>query len=657
MPKTIAPYGSWRSPITARWIVADAVGLGAIALAGDDLLWSEARPSEGGRTALVRRRSDGTVHDLLPAPWSARSRVHEYGGGSFTASSDTVYFVEDREQRVMTCRLDDATPTPAPLTAPSPRRHADLAVDARRGRLIAVCEDHAATPEPSSSLVAIPLGGCDAGATIVSGHDFHASPRLSPDGTQLAWLAWNHPNMPWDETELWLTDLDDAGMPRDARRIAGGGGESIFQPEWSPDGVLHFVSDRTGFWNLHRLRSTTGAGGTNDAGEALCPRAAEFGMPQWVFGMTTYGFADEHTIVCCFAERGEWRLARLDTRDRRLTPLDVPFVSFSGLVVRGPRAWFVGGSATAPAALVELEHATGEHRIVRRSASLDLDPGYVSPAQAIEFPTGGGRTAFGFYYPPRNADFAAPAGDLPPLRVRSHGGPTSATDGALKLPIQYWTSRGFAVLDVNYGGSTGYGRAYRERLNGQWGVVDVADCVAGARFLADRGLADPERLTISGGSAGGYTTLCALVFHDVFAAGASHYGIGDLAALAADTHKFESRYTDALVAPWPAGEALYRERSPLHHADRLSRPVIFFQGLDDKVVPPNQAEAMVAVLRAKKLPVAYVAFPGEQHGFRKAENIVRALEAELDFFGRILGFTPADAIEPVAIENFSPRQS
>lgn len=651
MPKQVAPYGAWRSPITARWIVADAVGLGAIALAGEDLLWSESRPSEGGRTALVRRARNGTPRDVLPPPWSARSRVHEYGGGAFTAAPDAVYFVDDREQRVVACALDGTAPTY--LTAPSARRHADLTLDARRGRLIAVCEDHAATQEPANFLVSIPLAGCDAGATLVSGHDFYASPRLSPDGSTLAWLAWRHPSMPWDETELWVAQLDDAGLPRDARRVAGGDGESLFQPEWSPDGVLHVVSDRSGYWNLYRVRTDEAAPSL----EPLCPRESEFGLPQWVFGMTTYGFASAHEIVCCFAERGTWRVARLDTRDGCSTPYDLPFIGVSGLVVRGPRAWFVGGSATATAALVELDVATGTHQVVRRSASLDVDPGYVSAAQPIEYPTIGGRTAFAFYYPPANRDFEAPSGELPPLRVRSHGGPTAATDGVLKLPIQYWTSRGFAVLDVNYGGSTGYGRAYRERLKGAWGVVDVEDCVAGARHLAERGLVDPARLTISGGSAGGYTTLCALVFHDVFAAGASHYGIGDLGALAADTHKFESRYTDSLVAPWPAGEALYRERSPLQHADRLARPVIFFQGLDDKVVPPGQAEAMVEVLRAKKLPVAYVAFPGEQHGFRKADNIVRALEAELDFFGRILGFTPADPIEPVEIENFPARQS
>ena len=646
MPKLVAPYGSWRSPISARLLVADAVGLGAIQPAGTDLYWSESRPTEAGRSALVRRGADGTSADVLPAPWSARSRVHEYGGGAFTATADGLWFVGERDQRVYAQRAGGAAPAPL-TTTPSARRFADLALDARRDRLIAVCEDNAATPEPTNTLVAIPLSGEGDVVTLASGHDFYSSPRPSPDGTQLAWLAWRHPHMPWDESELWLAALGDDGLPRDARRVAGGGGVSIFQPEWSPDGVLHFVSDASGWWNLQLLRGGTVV--------PLCPMEAEFGLPQWAFGMRTYAFADARHVVCTYAERGEWRLARLALETGRLERIDVPFVTFAGLVTDGGRAWFVGGAAAAPPALVELDLATGSHRIVRRSASLELDPDDVSVAQAVEFPTSDGRSAHGFYYPPRNRDHEAPAGELPPLRVRSHGGPTAATDGAFKLAIQYWTSRGFAVLDVNYGGSNGYGRAYRDRLLGQWGVVDVEDCVAGARHLAARGLADPARLTISGGSAGGYTTLCALVFHDVFAAGASHYGIGDLAALAADTHKFESRYTDSLVAPLPEGAALYSERSPLHHADRLARPVIFFQGLEDRVVPPSQAEAMVAVLRAKKLPVAYVTFAGEYHGFRKAENIVRALEAELDFFARILGFTLAEPVEPVTIENFPAR--
>jgi len=644
MPKVVAPYGSWRSPITAGLIVADSVGLGAIDVSDGDLYWTEARPSEGGRNALVRRDRSGAVRDVLAAPWSARSRVHEYGGGAFVAARGTAYFVNDRDQRVYSCRPGAE---PQALTEPGVRRYADLIVDARRARLIAVCEDHAGSPEPINTLVGISLTNPGETAVLVSGHDFYSSPRLSPDGTRLAWLAWRHPHMPWDETELWLAEFAGDGRPANAKRIAGGAGESIFQPEWSPGGELYFVSDRTGWWNIQRRR-----GGVT---EAVCPALAEFGLPQWAFGMTTYGFASAEDIVCCYAERGEWRLAHLSTHGGHLEPIEVPFVTFSSLTVADGRAWFVGGAAATPPVLVELDLASGAHQIVRSAAKLALDPGYVSVARAIEFPTSGGRTAHAFYYPPVNQDYEAPPGELPPLRVRSHGGPTAASDGALKLPIQYWTSRGFAVLDVNYGGSTGYGRAYRERLLGCWGVVDVEDCVAGARYLASRGLADRARLTISGGSAGGYTTLCALVFHDAFAAGASHYGIGDLAALTADTHKFESRYTDSLVAPWPAGEARYRERSPLHHADRLSRPVIFFQGLDDRVVPPNQAEAMVAVLRAKQLPVAYVAFPGEQHGFRKAANIVRALEAELDFFARILGFALAEPVAPVTIENFPAR--
>jgi len=646
MSKRIAPYGSWRSPITARLLVADAVGLGAIHADGDELYWTESRPSEGGRNALVRRSTDGRIADLLPAPWSARSRVHEYGGGAFVADAGEVFFVDDREQCVRV--LAPSAATPRALTTVGTRRFADLVVDRARARLLAVCEDTAARPEPESSLVAIALDGGDV-VTLASGYDFYASPRLSPDGSRLAWLAWRHPSMPWDETELWVAELDTDGRPSAARRVAGGNGVSIFQPEWSPDGILYCVSDQSGWWNLYRL--------DGDAIAPLCPMEAEFGLPQWAFGMTTYAFAGARELLCTYAVRGEWRLARLATDGGRLVPLELPFVSYTGLVASAGRAFFVGGAAAEPSALVEIDLASGAHAIVRRAASIDLDPGYVSVAQAIEFPTSGGRTAHGFYYPPRNRDHEAPAGELPPLRVRSHGGPTAATDGSFKLAIQYWTSRGFAVLDVNYGGSTGYGRAYRERLLGQWGVVDVEDCVAGARHLAAHGLADPARLTISGGSAGGYTTLCALVFHDAFAAGASHYGIGDLAALAADTHKFESRYTDALIAPLPEGEALYHARSPLQHADRLARPVIFFQGLDDRVVPPNQAEAMVAALRTKGLPVAYVPFAGEQHGFRKAENIVRALEAELDFVARILGFTLADPVEPVTIENLPPRQS
>ncbi|HEY8516620.1 MAG TPA: S9 family peptidase [Candidatus Binatia bacterium] len=641
MPRAVLPYGSWRSPITAALLVGESVGLGAIAVSGDDLYWAESRPAEAGRTAIVQRSAAGTVADVLPQPWSARSRVHEYGGGAWTVERDTVYFVDDRDQSVFACLVGT---TPRRLTEPSARRYADLVVDRPRARLIAVCEEHHDDGrEPTNTLVAVPLDGSSRVETLVAGHDFYASPRLSPDGTRLAWLAWRHPHMPWDETELWLGRVAEDGRIVDARCIAGGRGESIFQPEWSPDGMLYFVADRTGWWNLYRW--------SGEEAQPLCPMRAEFGLPQWNFGMTTYGFASASSIVCTYAERGEWRLARLAIESGRLERFDVPFVAFSGLRVTPRKAYFVAGSPAAPSALIELDLESGAHRAVRGSSTLAVDPADVSIAQSIEFPSANGRTAYAFYYPPANGAYAGPERERPPLRVRSHGGPTAATDGALKLPIQYWTSRGFAVLDVNYSGSTGYGREYRDRLRGAWGVVDVEDCVAGARYVCEQGLADPARATISGGSAGGYTTLCALVFHDFFRAGASHYGIGDLTALAADTHKFESRYTDSLVAPYPEGAEIYRARSPLFHAERLSCPVIFFQGLEDRVVPPAQAEAMVAALRAKRLPVAYVAFPGEQHGFRRAENIRRALEAELYFFSRVLRFALAEPIEPVAIEN------
>ncbi len=641
MPRAVAPYGSWRSPITAALLVRESVGLGGIAVADDDLYWAESRPAEAGRTAIVQRTADGTISDVLPPPWSARSRVHEYGGGAWTVERDTVYLVDDRDQAIYACRVGNS---PRRLTEPGARRFADLVVDRPRGRLIAVCEEHHDDGrEPTNTIVAVPLDGSSRIETLVAGHDFYASARPSPDGRQLAWLAWRHPHMPWDETELWLGDLSPDGRVAGARLIAGGRGESVFQPEWSPDGRLCFVADRTGWWNLYRWNG--------DDAQPLCPMRAEFGLPQWSFGMTTYGFASPTCIVCTYAERGEWYLARLSTESGRLEPLDLPFVTFSSLRVTPRKVYFVAGSAAAPAALVELDLECGTHRSLRGSSTLAVDAADVSVARAIEFPSAGGRTAYAFFYPPANGAYAGPEREWPPLRVRSHGGPTSATDGSLKLPIQYWTSRGFAVLDVNYGGSTGYGREYRERLRGAWGVVDVEDCVAGARFVCEQGLADPARATISGGSAGGYTTLCALVFHDFFRAGASHYGIGDLTALARDTHKFESHYTDSLVAPYPEGAEIYRARSPLYHADRLSCPVIFFQGLEDRVVPPAQAEAMVAALRAKRLPVAYVAFPGEQHGFRRAESIRRALEAELYFFSRVLRFALAEPIEPVEIEN------
>lgn len=620
-------------------IVGQVVGLGGLTVDSDDIYWLESRPSEGGRSVLVRRDGSEPAVDVTPQPFNLRSRVHEYGGGAFAVDAGTVVFVNFADQRLY--RIDRGE-APAAITPEIEVRFADFVFDRARGRVICIREDHRAGGEPVNSLVAVSLDGDDEGGTVLAeGHDFFAAPALSPDGTQLAWITWDHPNMPWDGTDLWLADVGADGMLGAPRHIAGGSEESVLQPEWSPDGVLHFVSDRSGWWNLYRC--------DNGVAAPLCAKPAEFGLPLWQLGVKTYRFLADGSIGCVVIENGQSSLAML--RDGALETIPTPFAGTNAPQSYDGRLALAVGYKDAATSLVLFDPQDGGIEVLKRAASFDLARDDVSVAERIEFPTEGAKAAHGFYYAPANAGHRPPDGERPPLIVISHGGPTGATSDSLSLGIQFWTSRGFAVVDVNYGGSTGYGRAYRARLDGAWGIVDVDDCVNAARHLADRGLADPERLLIRGGSAGGYTTLSALTFRDTFKAGASHYGIGDLAALARDTHKFESRYLDRIIGPYPEAESVYRERSPIHFTDRLDCPVIFFQGLDDKVVPPNQAEAMVAALKAKGLPVAYIPFEGEGHGFRKAENIKRALEAELYFYGRVFGFTPAGDIEPVEISN------
>lgn len=641
--KSIAPYGSWTSPITSDLIVSGSVGLSQPNINDSGVYWVELRPSEGGRNVIVHRDQDGQTQDINPLPLNARTRVHEYGGGDYVLHGDTVFFSNFADQRMYVASSGDS---PRPLTPEGEMRYAAAVVDDSRKRLICVREDHTdGSREAVNSIVALAMdGNARFGVVLAEGNDFYATPRVSPDGSQLAWLTWNHPNMPWDGTELWLADFDDKGLLRNKRLVAGGTAESIYQPEWSPAGQLYFVSDRSGWWNLYRLA-------TEGKAERVCEAEAEFGMPQWIFGMSNYAFLDPATIVCTFLDRGASRLATIDTTSCQLRPVDNRFTDISFMRAHQRRAIFRGGSATEPPAIVEWNSETGGFEVLRRSNNLGIDRSYFSVPEAIEFPTEGGLTAHGFFYPPANRDFAAPAGELPPLLVKSHGGPTSAAVTALSLNIQYWTSRGIAVLDVNYGGSTGYGREYRERLKKSWGVVDVDDCANGARYLVKRGLVDPNRLMITGGSAGGYTTLCALTFRDVFKAGASHYGVSDAEALAQETHKFESRYLDKLFGPYPAERQVYFDRSPINFTSQLSCPVIFFQGLEDRVVPPNQAEVMVAALKEKGIPVAYVAFPGEQHGFRQAQNIKRSLDAELYFYSRVFKFALGEEIEPVVIEN------
>jgi len=637
-----APFGSWKSPITSDLIVQGSVGLSQCTFDNEDIYWVELRPRESGRNVIVKWNPNENRVDINPVPFNARTRVHEYGGGDYVVHNGTVYFSNFQDQRVYRTNGDSL---PEPITAEAEVRYADGCIDAFRNRLICIREDHRGTGEAVNTIVAVPFDGSpDTGELLIQGNDFYSSPKLSPDGTHLAWLTWNHPNMPWDGCELWVGEVTADGGVENVRWMAGGSHESIFQPEWSPSGVLYFSSDRNGWWNLQRI---------GEAGqiESICPIKGELGTPQWLFGMSFYAFASDDLIVCSHIEQGISRLALLDLQTKKLQEIDCPFTDIQYLQASNDYAVFRAGSPTEVAAIARLNLTTKQIETLRLSNDLDVFPAYFSIPRPIEFPTEAGLTAHGFFYPPQNPDYEAPENEKPPLIVKSHGGPTASATTALALSIQYWTSRGFAVLDVNYGGSSGYGRQYRERLNKKWGIVDVDDCVNGARYLVARGEVDPNRLIIAGGSAGGYTTLCALTFRDVFKAGASHFGVSDAEALAQDTHKLESRYLDGLLGPYPEKRDVYRERSPINFTERLSCPVIFFQGLEDKVVPPNQAEQMVEALRSKGIPVAYVAFPGEQHGFRQAQNIKRALNTELYFYSRVFGFELAEPVEPVRIEN------
>jgi dipeptidyl aminopeptidase/acylaminoacyl peptidase len=714
-----APYGSWKSPISAAVVAGGSVGLDQFCLDGGDLFWIEKRSVEGGRQVIVRLGDGRLAQDVTPAPQSARTRIHEYGGQSYAVANGVLVFSNVADGRLY---MQVGGEGPRAITPEGSFRYGDLIIADGGSKVICVREDYGGTGEqgsggaeeqgsrgavhpshvpsayglaggePVDAIVSIDLERCssvpvvaanddrtgdaslevsrneahvkdplsmtgakapagegiiqDGAASrvrvLVKGGDFYGAPRVSPDGRHLAWLTWNHPNMPWDGAELWLSDMLPDGAVGNHRLVAGGSGESVFQPEWSPDGILHFVSDRTGWWNLYRLHQ----GGV----EALHPMEAEFGVPAWVLGLRTYDFAEPDRIVCTFCENGSWRVALLDASSLAFEPIPLPFTQISGVRAAGGSAWFIASSPVEAAALVRLDLRTRAIKVLRRSSEAPPDPGLLSAPQAIEFPTERGLTAHAHFFAPANPEFAGPPGERPPLLVICHGGPTDAVWPTLSLGTQFWTSRGFAVVQVNYGGSTGYGRAYRERLNGQWGVVDVEDCVNAARYLVARGLIDGDRMAIRGGSAGGYTALRALALHDLFRAGAIYYGVSDLEMLAEDTPKFESRYHLRLVGPYPEGRDLYRARSPVHYAGNISAALIFFQGLEDPVVPPLQTEGMVRAVRAKGLPVAYIAFEGEGHGFRRAETIQRALEAELYFYSQVFGFQLSEPIDPVPIE-------
>jgi dipeptidyl aminopeptidase/acylaminoacyl peptidase len=621
MPET-RQYGTWSSPISAEWIARGSVGLDEPRVSDGRVWWIEARPAEGGRQVVVSASLDGSDRaDAIPAGFSARTRVHEYGGGAYAVAGGTLWFSNDADGRVY--RVEPGSP-PRPITPepPAPRalRYADFDV-APHGRTIhCVRESHTGAGEPVNELVALDPSGETEPRVVTTGADFYAAPRVSPDGTTIAWLSWNHPRMPWDGTELWRAPVA-GGAPE---LVAGGPEVSVASPLWSADGVLHWVSDESGWWNLYA------------DGRALHPADAEFGWPAWVFADDPYAFLHDGRIACAWTNDGFTQLGVLDPVSGALHELEteytprVPCLATDGRVIA-----YVGASPTRLAALVAVDPQGAELTVVARSSDREPDPDYVSVAEPIEYESAGGRRAHALFYRPRNADFAAPDGEQPPLIVRTHGGPTAQTTPDLRLQMQYWTSRGFAVVDVNYGGSTGYGRAYRELLRGQWGVVDLEDCVHAALHLAKLGEVDGERLCIAGGSAGGYTTLCALAFTDVFHAGANYYGVADLRSMFADTHKFESRYGDGLV---PAEEM--DRRSPINAVDRIDAALIVFQGLEDAVVPPSQSELIVDALARRGVVHEYHTYEGEQHGFRKADTIVDAMRSELRFYGRVFGFEP-----------------
>ena len=609
---------------------------------GDDLYWSELRPDEAGRIVVCRRTSDGAIGDVTPKGFNARTRVHEYGGGHFAVSGGTVWFANYTDQRLY---RQDRNGSPRPITPAADVRHADIAVDDRRGRLYAVREDHTTgAREAVNSIVSLDWSRDHGAVTIASGNDFYSSPKLSADGNRLAWTTWNHPNMPWDGSELWVGELDLDGRVISSRKVAGGDSESILQPEWSPTGDLYFVSDRSDWWNLYRARG--------EGDEPLCPRSAEFGAPQWVFGMRFYAFAGSDEIVCLYSEPGGTKLGRIDLKAGTMQQVELLYSGLSNVQANGRKVALFAGSPTLAERVLTVDLASGAQEVVKVSNPAHIDAGNLSLPKAIEFPTEGEMTAHATYYPPKNQVYDAPPGEKPPLMVRCHGGPTASAGPSYAFEYHYWTSRGFAVVDVNYGGSSGYGRAYRTRLNGKWGVVDVDDCINAARYLVEKGLADSDRVWITGGSAGGFTVLLSLTKRDFYDAGASHFGIGDLELFIKETHKFESHYVDTLVGPYPERADLYRDRSAIRFADNLKCPVILFQGLEDKIVPPSQAEEFVAVCREKKLPHAYVVFEGEQHGFRQEKNIRLTIEGELYFVTRIFELGLADWIRPVKIENF-----
>lgn len=638
-----APYGSWKSAVTAEMVAGARVSIGDLRAVGGRLYWTESVPEEGGSIALYNSADGAAASRVTAAGTNVRTRVHEYGGAPYVIAGTNVFFSEFRDQRLYAIAPGGAL---SPKT-PAGYRYADCQpkLESPVTELFCVREDHTDPKHVRNAVVRLPLSGDGAGEILFGDSDFVAYPRLSPDGKRLAFIAWNHPNMPWDGTELKVAELSQGAL-RNLTTLAGGASESVMEPKWDADGTLYFMSDRSGFWNLYAHRGSRIV--------AVSPRAAEFARPLWTLGQSNYALLGNGRAVVHYGEQGTDRLALLDLNKGSLQALDLPYVEYDQFeTIDAQHVALVADSAVAPSAILRIDVTSGRADIVRSAGRALLAPDAVSLASPIDFPSTHGRTAHAFYYAPTNPAFSAPPGALPPLLTIVHGGPTAQASPGYAASVQFWTSRGFAVVDVDHGGSSGYGRAFRQELNGNWGVVDVEDVIAAAKYLIRIGRVDPKRVAIRGASAGGYTVLGALTASDVFRAGADYFGISDMTALAHDTHKFESRYLDSLIGPLPEAQSVYDSRSPLNHLDGFKVPLIVLQGADDPVVPPSQSEKIVEALRARHEPVAYLLFPGEQHGFRKPENTIRSLQAELSFYGQVFGFTPADQLPPLKIENLA----
>lgn len=638
--KSVKPYASWPSQLTADILANKGRRYGHLVLDNDTLYWLEVRASEGGRGVLVRSDKTNRCEEVLPKEVSVRTRVHEYGGADYTVVNGVVYFSNAKDNRVY--RFDGELTAITPAETDIEYRYADFCAEPNNQFLIAVRETHK-QDNVVNELVAINLESKQV-HVVHSGFDFYSFPRVTLSGYRICWTCWNQPDMPWDAAELWLADLHPSGTIDAAHQVSGGDNVSIFQPEWSQDGVLHYISDASGWSNLYSHRD----GLLN----ALTPIDREFGTPQWIFGLGTYVINEDSSIYALSFENGQQQLCHIQPDTGHIEPIALPFKHFEGALLGNKDSlYFCAAGPAIESAMYRYDIQSQKYYALTEISPFPLPMDDISIAKPISFPSKDGRVCHAFYYEPKNSQFDAPEGSCPPLIVMSHGGPTAFSDNSLSPAIQFWTNRGFAVVDVNYGGSTGYGKRYRELLTKRWGIVDVEDCVAAAEFLVEHNCADKNALLIRGGSAGGYTTLCALTYHDVFAAGMSRYGVADLESLASDSHKFEARYLDKMVGEYPKEKAIYQQRSPIHHTDKLSCPILLLQGADDKVVPPNQAELMVEALKQKKIPYGYLLFEGEAHGFRQAETIIKAFNAELYFYRKILGVTSDENIDEIEIYN------